>query len=123
MRHAIIDYRAARLTGAVQCLTGPITPAEARPSRMSCTAIPRDSADRKATSKSVKAMVARVLAEGSSLLLTDARCADATCTFTFDFTDFSRLRISIAASRVNAPRAARRIRVRSAPGPEAGEQE
>jgi hypothetical protein len=34
-------------------------------------------------------MVARVLTGGSGLLLTDARCADATCTFTFDFTDFS----------------------------------
>jgi hypothetical protein len=39
----------------------------------------------------MRAMVARVLTGGSGLLLTDARCADATCTFTFDFTDFSRL--------------------------------
>jgi hypothetical protein len=57
------------------------------------------------------------------LLLTDARCADATCTFTVEFTDVSRLRTSTAASRVNAPRTARRIRLRSAPGSEAGEQE
>ena len=32
----------------------------------------------------MRAMVARVLTAGSSLLLTDARCADATCTFTVD---------------------------------------
>jgi hypothetical protein len=60
------------------------------------------------------------------LLLTNARCADATCTFTVDFTDFtdfSRLRTSAAPSRVNAARTARRITVRSAPGAEAGEQE
>jgi hypothetical protein len=68
----------------------------------------------------MRAMVARVLTGGSSLLLTDGRCADATCTVTFDFTDFSRLRTAPAASRVNAPRTARRIRVRIAPGPEAG---
>jgi hypothetical protein len=68
-------------------------------------------------------MVACVLTGGSSLLLTNARCADATCTFTFDFTDFSRLRTLTAASRLNAPRTARRIRFRSAPGPEAGEQQ
>ncbi|HWN63740.1 MAG TPA: GNAT family N-acetyltransferase [Streptosporangiaceae bacterium] len=52
------------------------------------------------------------------MLLTNARCADATCTFTFDFTDFSRLRTSTAPSRVNAARTARRIKSRSAPGPE-----
>ena len=45
------------------------------------------------------------------------RCADATCTFTVDFTGVSRLRTSTAVSRVNAPRTARRIRFRSAPGP------
>ena len=68
-----------------------------------------------------------VIADVRALLATGkgavARCADATCTFTFDFTDFSRLRTSTAPSRVNAPRTARRIRFRSAPGPEAGEQE
>ena len=54
----------------------------------------------------MRAMAARVLTGGSSLLLTNARCADATCTFTVDFTDFtgfSRLRTSTAPSRVNAP--------------------
>jgi hypothetical protein len=71
----------------------------------------------------MRAMVARVLTGGSSLLLANARCADATCTFTVDFTDFSRLRTSTAPSRVNAARTARRIRFRSAPGAEAGEQE
>ena len=38
-------------------------------------------------------------------------------------TDFSRLRPLTAPSRLNAPPSARRIRSRSAPGPEAGEQE
>src|SRR5271165_2865397 len=71
----------------------------------------------------MRAMVARALTGGLSLLLTDARCADATCTFTFDFTDVSRLRTSTAPSRLNAPRTACRIRFRSARGPEAGEQE
>src|SRR5271165_2080877 len=51
----------------------------------------------------MRAMVARALTGGLSLLLTGARCADATCTFTFDFTDFSRLRTSTAPSRVNRP--------------------
>jgi hypothetical protein len=63
------------------------------------------------------------------LLLINARCADATCTFTVDFTDFtdftdfSRLRTATVPSRVNAARTARRISFRRAPGPEAGEQE
>jgi GNAT superfamily N-acetyltransferase len=48
-------------------------------------------------------MVARVLTGGPSLLRTDARCAAATCAFTVDFTDVSRLRTSTAASRVNRP--------------------
>jgi hypothetical protein len=39
----------------------------------------------------MRAMVARVLTGGWSLLLTDARCAGATCAFTVDFTGFSRL--------------------------------
>jgi hypothetical protein len=68
-----------------------------------------------------------VIADVRALLATGkgavARCADATCTFTVDFTDFSRLRTSTAPSRLNAPRTARRIRFRSAPGPEAGAQE
>ena len=51
----------------------------------------------------MRAMAARVLTGGSSLLLTNARCAYATCTFTVDFTGFSRLRTSTAPSRVNAP--------------------
>jgi hypothetical protein len=37
---------------------------------------------------------------GSSLLLANARCAEATCMFTVDFTDIGRLRTSTAASRV-----------------------
>jgi hypothetical protein len=67
--------------------------------------IPRDSADRtgRRPASQRRQLVARVLTAGSSLLLTNARCADATCTFTVDFTDFSRLRPSTAASRVNAP--------------------
>ena len=54
---------------------------------------------------------------GSSLLLTDARCADATCTFTVDFTGFSRLRTSAAPSRVNAARTAPQDQIPERAGP------
>jgi hypothetical protein len=47
----------------------------------------------------------------------NARCAGATFTFSVDFTGFSRLQASTAPSRLNVPRAGRRIRFRSAPGP------
>jgi hypothetical protein len=87
--------------------------------------IPRDSADRtgRRPASQRRHMVARVLTAGSSLLLTNARCAGATCTFTFDFTGFSRLRTSAAPSRVNAARTARRTGPGARRAPKAGEQE
>jgi hypothetical protein len=54
----------------------------------------------------MRAMAARVLTAGSGLLFTGARCAGTTCTFTVDFTGFSRLRTSTAPSRANAARTA-----------------
>ena len=65
----------------------------------------------------MRAMAARVLTAGSGLFLTDARCADATCTFTVDFTGFSRLRRQLLQPR-EAARTARRIDsgARRAPG-------